>query len=188
MENLMRAILARVPEYAHYTAEQIAVSASYCRSHRRAGLLAYVVPLKFKNGSPVERRVRGKRILHWAMVPTFRNGQEVLYIMSFLLPRYWKQTFRQRLETVVHELYHIHPSFNGDLRRFAGRNRLHGDMKEYDAQVKRLTDIFLDTGPPEEALEFLRIAQRSPLLDREYLRAHHFPEPRPKLLHVEDSL
>lgn len=186
MEALVRAIIARIPEYRHYIPEQIAISASYCRSRRRSGLLAYVVPLKFRNGSPVERRVRGRRILHWAMLPTFRAGREVLYIVSFLLPRYWKQTFRERLETVVHELYHIHPSFNGDLRRFAGRNRMHGDMKSFDRRVRELTDGFLDSQPPESVLEFLRISPRSPLLERDLLQTFHFPEPRPKLLRVED--
>ena len=43
---------------------------------------------------------------------------------------------RERLLTLVHELYHISPRCDGDLRRFKGRNHAHGhSRKAYDAML-----------------------------------------------------
>jgi hypothetical protein len=56
----------------------------------------------------------------------------------------------------VHELWHISPQFDGDLRRFAGRCFAHGrSQRAYDAQVSRLVDRWLSASPPPELYGFL---------------------------------
>lgn len=180
MARLVREVASKVEAFRHVRPEQVLVSATFARSSRRAGLLAYVLPLKYRAGSPVERRVRGTREYHWAMLPVVHGGVEVLYIIYFMLPRFLHMTLREKLETVVHELYHISPEFNGDLRRFRGRSTLHGTMKEYDATVKMLTDQFLST--PHDASTYAFLAPRK--LEPDQFEARHIPEPRPKLLKV----
>ncbi len=180
MSRLLNEIASQVGDFRHVRMNQVLVSATFNRSARRAGLLAYVLPLKYRAGSPVERRVRGSREYHWAMIPVVRDGVEVLYIIYFMLPRFLHMTLREKLETVVHELYHISPDFNGDLRRFKGRSVLHGSSKAYDAKVRELTDRFLDSPHDPEVYAFLQNRQFLP----EKLRAKHIPEPRPKLLKV----
>ena len=88
------------------------------------------------------------------------------------------------METVVHELYHIHPAFNGDLRRFNGRSKLHGNAKEFDKRVRELTDSFLVTTQNPEAYEFLRWGPYTLRLRYGDILARHFPEPKAKLLKV----
>ncbi|MDC1142544.1 hypothetical protein OAU50_05600 [Planctomycetota bacterium] len=44
----------------------------------------------------------------------------------------------ERLNTLIHELYHISPHFNGDLRRFPGRNEYHGPY--FENVVKDMVD------------------------------------------------
>ncbi len=180
MTRLVGEVASKTEEFRHIRSEQVLVSATFARSPRRAGLLAYVLPLKYRAGSPVERRVRGSKEYHWAMLPVVREGREILYIVYFMLPRFLHMPFREKLETVVHELYHISPLFNGDLRRFKGRSVLHGSMKAYDAQVKRLTDAFLAANPDPGSYAFLNYLQPR---SGEF-QAHHIPEPRPKLLKV----
>lgn len=180
MTRLVREIVTQVETFRHIRTEQLLISATFARSSRRAGLLAYVLPLKYRAGSPVERRVKGSREYHWAMLPTKRDGVEVLYILYFMLPRFLQMPMREKIETVVHELYHISPQFNGDLRRFRGRSVLHGSMQAYDRKVHELTKGFLE-GPHDPATyAFLSHKSVEPGL----FQAHHIPEPRPKLIKV----
>ncbi len=178
MAGLVNQITHQVPDLGHIRPEQVLISATFNRSSRRSGLLAYVLPLKYRAGSPIERRIRGSKEYHWAMLPLLRDGREILYIIYFMLPRFLHLSARERLETVIHELYHISPEFNGDLRRFPGRSALHGSMKQYDATVRTLTDRFIDGRSADELNALLQ--HREP----EALSAHHVPEPRPKLLKV----
>jgi len=58
---------------------------------------------------------------------------------------------------VVHELWHIGPHFDGDLRRHHGRCYAHGPSQaHYDARVEELLEAWLAAGPPEELYEFLK--------------------------------
>ena len=41
--------------------------------------------------------------------------------MSFYLPRFCDQSLDEKLSTVMHELWHISPAFDGDIRRLPGR-------------------------------------------------------------------
>jgi hypothetical protein len=186
MTRLVAEVAANVRDFRAIDPEQILVSAAFSRKARRAGLLAYVLPLKYREGSPVDRRVRGQKVYHWAMLPTFHqdSGKEVLYIIYFMLPRFYNMGLKEKLETVVHELYHINPKFNGDLRWFKGRSALHGDMKSYDKKVKELTDEFLASPHDSAAYEFLKGTFSQSEKRFEKIRARHIREPRPKLLKV----
>jgi hypothetical protein len=180
MKALVREVVGKVDSFSHIQPERLLVSATFNRSSRKAGLLAYVLPLKYRAGSPVERRVRGPKEYHWAMLPVQHAGIEILYIVYFMLPRFLHLSSRDKLETVVHELYHISPQFNGDLRRFKGRSVLHGCHKEYDRKVKQLTDGLLAKGVDPRFNAFLNLGKS----DGDLLEARHIPEPRPKLLKV----
>lgn len=186
MTRLVAEVARHVGEFRTIDPEQLLISAAFARRARRGGLLAYVLPLKYREGSPVDRRVRGQKVYHWAMLPTYNegSGKEVLYIVYFMLPRFYNMELREKLETVVHELYHINPKFNGDLRWFKGRSALHGDMKSYDKKVKELTNEFLAAPHDASAYDFLKgsFAQNERRFQK--IAARHIREPRPKLLKV----
>lgn len=186
MRDLITEVVRHVGEFAPIRADQLWVSATFNRRPRRGGLLAYVLPLKYREGSPVERRERNGKVYHWAMLPTFDPGskKEVLYIVYFMLPRFYNLTLREKMETVVHELYHVSPRFNGDLRRFKGRSVLHGDMKSYDRKVRELTDEFMAAPHDPTKYDFLRGSYNQSERRFEEILAKHIREPRPKLLKV----
>jgi len=82
---------------------------------------------------------------------------------------------------VLHELWHIGPRFDGDLRRFRGRCYAHsGSQKRYDAQMERLAAKWLSLGPPETVYDFLR--QDMPGLVARYRRIFGQRVRAPKLL------
>ena len=81
----------------------------------------------------------------------------MLYLLRFYLPRFLELEFREKVTTVFHELWHIGPRFDGDMRRFGGRCYAHsGSQRHYEAQVERLADCWLSMDPPETLYAFLR--------------------------------
>ena len=92
---------------------RVAVSFSQARSGTRAGMYATLTPLRFPGGR-IHTVRRGRK---WGMQKVKdHNGEEMLYILNFYLPRFLDLPFREKLDTVVHELWHIGPKFDGDLR------------------------------------------------------------------------
>src|SRR5205085_1752990 len=84
------------------------------------------------------------------------SGREMLYVLSFYLPRFMDLDFREKLITIVHELWHIGPQFDGDIRRHSGRCFAHtGSQKKYDAQMDALAQRWLAEGPPQPLWDFL---------------------------------
>ena len=186
MQQVLTEVTTHVPEFGLIDCSRLRVSASYNRSPRRRGLLAYVLPLKYKDGSPVQTKTRGGKTLHFGIIPTIVDGKEILYIIYFMLPRFMNLSFRDKIETIIHELYHINPIFNGDLRRLKGRSYIHGNsLKEYDLKIKELADRFLDSPYKTEVFEFLRHPFHK--IEEKYGKVWtaHIPEPRPKLIHVQ---
>ena len=113
-------------------------------------MFASLTPMRFAGGRT--HTVRRKR--HWGMQRLYSpDGREMLYILAFYLPRYLDLPFREKLTTVLHELWHIGPKFDGDLRRLGARCYAHGSsQKQYDAHVAALSDRWLSLNPPEDAL------------------------------------
>ena len=79
----------------------------------------------------------------------------MLYLLRFVLPRFLDLPFDEKLITIVHELWHISPKFDGDLRRFEGRCYAHGhSRKGYDEHSKKMVDRWLALNPPETLYTF----------------------------------
>ena len=111
-------IAARLPELSHVDMARLAVSFSQTRKATRFGLYATLTPLRFAGGE-IHTVRRGRK---WAIQRVFdASGREMLYILSFYLPRFLDLPLRQKLATATHELWHVGPRCDGDLRRFAGR-------------------------------------------------------------------
>ncbi len=135
--------------------DRVAVTFAQTRSPVEWGLQAKLTPLRFEGGNRVERR-NGRL---WTVQKVIHRGQEALYILTFYLPRFLNQTYEEKLVTVFHELYHISPYFNGDIRRFAGSCYVHtGSQKEYDRQMGVFVREYLKQQPPHELMHFLRFS------------------------------
>lgn len=153
MRSLCEDLVARLPELSHIDPRRVAISFSQTRRASAYGLYATLRPLRFAGGSTETIR-RGRRWLLQRLVDA--QGREILYIVSFYLPRFFNLPFREKLCTVLHELWHISPRFDGDLRRFRGRCYAHtGSRKRYDASMERLVEKYLALRPPDELLAFL---------------------------------
>jgi len=142
----------RIPELRHIDMSRVAVGFSQTKNSAPFGVFASTTPLRFENGESVQHR-RGR---FWTLQRHFRpDGIEYLYILYFYVPRFIELPLSQKLDTIVHELYHVNPLFNGDLRRFAGRRFAHGSKKRYDQIVDGLVQNWLKSNPPDDLWEFL---------------------------------
>jgi hypothetical protein len=147
-------MVVRLPELAHIDMSRVLVGFCQARKPVPFGMFASLTPLRFAGGAATSVR-RGR--LHQIEPVCDFTGREVLYILSFYLPRFQNLDFREKLITVLHELWHVSPQFNGDIRRHEGRYHAHTHSQvEYDEEMGRLADRWLETGPPESLWTFLR--------------------------------
>lgn len=154
MHALCEDICNRLPELKHIDMRYVLVTVRRARKPVLHGLQASLTPLRFAGGSRTMQRQGCTWAIQQVLTPA---GEEALYILSFYLPRFLDQPFEEKLVTVVHELWHISPRFDGDLRRFPGRCHLHSPrQKDYDAWSASLARAYLACHPPPQRLRFLR--------------------------------
>ncbi|MGL6196952.1 MAG: hypothetical protein ACRC2T_19235 [Thermoguttaceae bacterium] len=157
---------------------RVAVSFSQTKNSSAYGVFASLTPLKFEGGEEFTTR-RGRT---WRIQSLVReDGTNYLYILYVSVPRFMALSLSQKLETIVHELFHIGPNFDGDLRRFTGRCYAHGSSrKKYDLIVKSLLKEWLDMNPPPELWSFLQFDHRE--LQEKYGTVGGLKVPPPKLI------
>ena len=178
MRRLCGDICRRLPELSHVRTEQVAIRICQARKPVGHGLHASLTPLRFEDGRRAIRRAG-----HTWTVERLHDAadREMLYLLSFYLPRFLDRPFEEKLATVIHELWHISPRFDGDLRRHPGRFYAHShSQKQYDALMRDLADKWLSLDPPSETCAFLRL--RFGQLVRRHDRVYGQTIPTPKLI------
>ena len=174
-------LAGRLPELHHVDPHAVAYSFSQSRKRSRFGLWASLTPMRFGGGALVEVR-RGRRYTFQRLHDA--RGCEMLYIMTVYLPRFLNLSFREKLETIIHELWHISPEFNGDLRRHPGRCYVHSPSSQrYDAFVEELASRWLSLSPPQHVHDFLRLSFAE--LVRQYGGVYGTRIRHPKLVRVD---
>jgi len=178
MRLICQHVSKSVPELGHVDMNRVAVSFAQARQRTSWGMYASLTPLRFPGGNVVGKR-RGRQYAIQQLID--RSGREMLYILTFYLPRFQDQSRREKLITIFHELWHISPAFDGDLRRHEGRCYAHTHSQaEYDAQMAVLVDRWLELGPPEELIAFLTHDFQS--LQKQHGPVYGVKVPRPKLI------
>lgn len=135
LRSLIRDISAKMPEFGHVKAGRILVVAGEARRASRGT----VKPLCFRGGKSTDRTGRRKPIIRI-------GGKRMLYCVT-LRPLFFRgSTAQARVETVIHELFHLSRRFDGTLhsgRRHAvlGRN--------FSRKLKPLVRRYLKLCPPE---------------------------------------
>jgi hypothetical protein len=177
MSDLCDDIAGRCPELGHVDVGRLLVSFTTSRNRSRYGLQARVTPMRFRDGA-LTRRYRGHL---YGVQRYYVGGREMLYLVTFCLPRFLDQSFEEKLVTVFHELFHPSPAFDGDLRRHPGRCEVHSHSKrEYDRRMLGLVRPYLDGHPRPEVFDFLR--PRAVELCRRHGGITGVVVPRPRLV------
>jgi len=181
MRALCEDICRRLPEFSHIEMDQVTVAVCQTRKRVAHGMYASLTPMRFENGELVGAK-RGRQYSFQRLYD--EAGREQLYILSFYLPRFMEVDFLEKLSTVIHELWHINPEFDGDLRRHAGRCYAHSHSRDiYDAQMEQLAKRYLATSPPEHLTRFLHLTFGQ--LQQRHGIVFGLKVPRPRLLPVK---
>lgn len=144
LERLVADAVVQVEEFHHIRPEQLLVCLSSTRSGGIHGTYAKIHPLRFPGGSTSMESRRGRRRYLCTMPAITHNSRDILYLIYFLVPRFLNLSEREKLTTVFHELYHISPAFDGDIRRFPGRNYAHGSSRvRYNETIAGMVEKYL---------------------------------------------
>jgi hypothetical protein len=166
----------RVPELSHIDMERVAVGVCQTRNRGLQGVFATLTPLRFEGGR-LDKTVRGRA--HRIQPLIDPRGLEFLYLLNFYLPRFLNLPLEEKLSTITHELWHIGPGFDGDLRRHPGRCYAHGhSQRKYDAQMDRLTQQWLALDPPHHLYEFLELTFDELADEHGGIRGDRWPVPK----------
>jgi hypothetical protein len=167
---------ARVPELRHIDMPRVGVGLRRARHREPHGVYATLTPLRFAEGRLHDVR-RGRR---WRIQPVVDGaGRELLYLLCFYVPRFLDLPLEAKLSTIVHELWHIGPTFDGDLRRHNGRCYAHGpSQRKYDAAMDRLAQRWLAADPPPHLYEFLGRTYDELVAEHGAIRGERWPVPR----------
>ena len=179
MRRLCEDVADRCETFRHVRMPSVLLTFTPCRNRSLYGLQARVTPLRFRDG----RLTRRHGPVEYQVQRFVVDGTEMLYILTFCLPRFLDQPFEEKLVTVFHELYHMSPAFDGDLRRHPGRYAVHTASKDrYDAHMAGLVKEYLADHPEPGVFDFLRHGYQQ-LWDR-HGGITGAVVPRPKLLPV----
>lgn len=149
LEIVVTDIVDRVDELGHIDPSRVLICVASTRGAGIHGTFARIHPLRFQGGEGSIQVRRGGKTRTLTMPQVTRKGMEMLYVIYFLAPRFFNLPQREKLITIFHELYHISPDFDGDIRRFPGRNYAHGSSrKRYNTAMAGLVDSYLRMRAP----------------------------------------
>jgi hypothetical protein len=170
-------LVSRCEELGHIDAARLLFAVTQARGGRAHGLQARVTPLRFENG----RLTRRRGGTTYQVQRYFLDGREFLYLITFCLPRFLDQPFEDKLITLFHELYHISPAFDGDLRRHQGRYAIHTRSQQgYDRHMAHLKRKYLARKPDPALYAFLHLDFAQ--LQHKHGRVTGVVVPRPKVI------
>lgn len=135
LRSLIRDIAAKMPEFGHVKPSRILLVAGEARRASRGT----VKPLCFRGGKSMDRTGRRKPVIRI-------RGKRMLYCIT-LRPLFFRgSTAQARVETVLHELFHLSRRFDGTLHS----GRRHAVLgKAFSRKLKPLVRRYLKLCPPE---------------------------------------
>lgn len=128
-------------EFRSFDLNRMLVCCASNRKDGRGATYGKLLPLRFKDGSEIIRH-NGR----YYTIPKLRvNDIEILYVIYFYIPKFFNLSAKDKVNVMFHELYHISPEFNGDIRRMGKVKSAHGHSKKsFEEKYIEYSDIFFD--------------------------------------------
>jgi hypothetical protein len=180
LTRLMEDIVLRVPALGHIDMSRVLVFARFGRSDAE-GAYATCHAISLPSSEPSYYFWRDRRTgamtrrSQWFVTksPRVEVGSSTIdYLISFCLPRFCDQTIARaqkeesypgadpwvaKLDTIIHELYHVDPTHQG-IRRLPdanGRTTTRSHSPEFFRDVVGMTKMYLSGRPDPALLDFL---------------------------------
>ena len=161
LKELIYIISSRYQSFSHIQTDNILVTmATNRKNSRRSMTFGKCVPLKFEEGRST-KTYRGRKIA----IPTVIIDEiNILYLIVFYKPKFFDLPLEQKIKVIFHELYHVSPQFNGDIRRFGKRKAAHGASREkYDSLFQEEMNDFI---------HFIKQTKYAKILNLNYKQIH----------------
>ena len=151
LNELVKDITEKVGELSYIDPEQVAIGFKRSRESVAEEVWAEISGIEDEYDGTIQRR-EGRIEKFFAPKTILINGIPVKYVVDFYVPVFFGLNFKQKLLTVFHELYHINPKFDGNLRFFKGKGYKHGSsLEKYDKYMDYLVDKYLKMDPAATA-------------------------------------
>lgn len=179
ISDLIQQISLRFDSFSHIDSKRILVCVGSNRTGGRGGgIYGKLVPLKFKDGAEM-LKFNGR---YYAMPRIIENGLPLQYVLYFYTPKFFNLRAFEKIKVIFHELYHISPKFNGDIRRMGKVKLAHGSSKKkFDSYFEAEAKIFFDQLATTEYMNILDMNSRA--LQKEYsVYARRMKIPKPVII------
>lgn len=166
LQNILNDMIRHIPDFGNIEPSRILISSTPSRTPDKRGMWACVLPMRFENGKKIKFERYGKTRLKVSITLPTNSIRKIhpapkehfLYFMYISTPRFYSLTLNEKVETLIHELYHINPDFDGDLRRFRGCTYMHGpSLSAFDKKVRELKHRYLKRTRAKRLLDTLRL-------------------------------
>jgi len=183
ISHLIADITSRVQIFEHIKPDRLLVCTATNRRKCRSGTYGKLVPLRFENGSEA-LNYKGKC---YSMPRIINNGKQILYIVYLYIPRFFNLKPIEKLRVIFHELFHISPEFNGDIRRFGKIKISHGhSRKKFDSLFQNELNDFYNYIKMTRYIDFLEMDIDS--LQKNFKKVLHRRMKVPKPLPIDSSV
>ncbi len=179
LTGIIRDITVECPVFSHIDIDRIMICVASNRSGSRGGTYGKVVPMKFEKGSSLLKH-RGRV---YTMPAIEHQGKTCLYIIYFFMPRFFDLPAGEKLRVIFHELYHVSPDFNGDIRRMGKKKAAHGSSKKhFDSHFEEALNKYLELLPRRECNSFLSMSSRELYAAHQRIIGRRMKVPKPIML------
>lgn len=147
-------MIKKTDEFRLFDINRLLVCCATNRNTSRGGIYGKLVPLKFENGNNIVKH-RG----YYYTIPRLTvNDMEILYVVYFYIPKFLDLPAEKKIDVMFHELYHINPEFNGDIRRMGEFKKAHGhSRKSFDEKYRDYAESFYSYIQKTPFIKFLEM-------------------------------
>ncbi len=173
---IIQEIVTSIPAFTHIDPSRMLVCCASNRRNSRGSTFGKLVPMRFKNGEKIQK-FRGN---YYSIPPLMHENREILYIIYFYMPRFFDLNAYHKLRVILHELYHINPGFNGDIRRMGEYKASHGgSKKKFDEYFEDELKEFYSRIHNKPYMKFLTLDSRELYRTFSDVYARRMKVPRP---------
>jgi len=147
-------IIKTTDEFKSFDLNRILICCASNRKDFKGAIFGKLLPLRFKDGSEIIKH-NGK----FYTIPKIKvNNTEILYIIYLYIPKFFDLSPKGKVNVIFHELYHINPGFNGDIRRMGKFKAAHGhSRKSFEEKYIEYADAYFKTIQNTPYFSFLQM-------------------------------
>jgi len=176
---IIHEISLRTETFKHVNIEQTMVCMASNKKNSRGVTYGKLVPLRFKNGIQTLKY----REKYYSMPGIIINRIPILYVIYFYFPKFFDLPPPEKLRVIFHELYHISPEFNGDIRRFGKIKISHGfSRKRFDGLFEDEQRNFYNYISQTPFMNFLGADTRTLRENFKKISGARMKVPKPKII------